>query len=284
MFGYVTVWKPEMKVKEFEVYNAVYCGLCREMGRRYGALSKFCLSYDLTFISLLSIGMSGGFEGAEQRRCRVNPLKKCTFCKNDGRYQRLAAAAGVALTDAKLSDNIEDSGFFGRLLFRFLRLFTARCSKKAYRDVPELKCIIEDYLTAQRSAENDPDCSLDKAAEPTAKAIAAIAALVTDDKRYKSVLSRAGYCLGKWIYLCDVADDIEKDIKKGNFNPIKAEAERSEAPKKYAEERLQPVMNMAADECRNYFSLPDLGVMRPMVDNILNDGLWHRQQKIFKEE
>ena len=97
MFGYVTVWKPEMKVKEFEVYNAVYCGLCREMGRRYGTLSKFCLSYDLTFISLLSIGMSGGFEGAEQRRCRVNPLKKCTFCKNDGRYQRLAAAAGSYL-------------------------------------------------------------------------------------------------------------------------------------------------------------------------------------------
>ncbi len=46
------------------------------------------------------------------------------------------------MTDAKLSDNIEDSGFFGEA-FGFLRLFTRAVEQKAYRDVPELKCIIE---------------------------------------------------------------------------------------------------------------------------------------------
>lgn len=284
MFGYVTVWKPEMKVKEFEVYNAIYCGLCREMGRRYGALAKLCLSYDLTFISLLSIGLDGRSLCAEQHRCRANPLKKCTFLKNDGEHQRLAAAAGVALTDAKLRDNIEDGGFFSGLAFKILRLFTARWAKKAYRDVPKLEGIVEGYLSEQRKAEADPDCSVDKAAEPTAKAISAIASLTSDDEKSRSVLSRAGYCLGKWIYLCDAADDLEKDLKKGGFNPIGKQAKSADDPLKYASERLQPVMNTAAFECRNYFSLLDLGAVRFIVDNITGDGMWHRQRKIFKEE
>ena len=52
MFGYIRVNKPELKVKEFEIYNAVYCGLCREMGKSYGIFSKFCLSYDMTFVTV----------------------------------------------------------------------------------------------------------------------------------------------------------------------------------------------------------------------------------------
>ncbi|WP_283129067.1 DUF5685 family protein, partial [Allofournierella massiliensis] len=31
MFGYVTPEKPEMKVKEFESYRAMYCGLCKQL-------------------------------------------------------------------------------------------------------------------------------------------------------------------------------------------------------------------------------------------------------------
>jgi hypothetical protein len=31
MFGYVTVNKPEIKFKDFDVYRSFYCGLCREL-------------------------------------------------------------------------------------------------------------------------------------------------------------------------------------------------------------------------------------------------------------
>ncbi len=36
MFGYVIVNKPEMKFKDFDVYRSFYCGLCRELKRKYG--------------------------------------------------------------------------------------------------------------------------------------------------------------------------------------------------------------------------------------------------------
>ncbi|MFT9057020.1 MAG: DUF5685 family protein, partial [Ethanoligenens sp.] len=28
MFGYVKPFKPELKIREFEAYRAVYCGMC----------------------------------------------------------------------------------------------------------------------------------------------------------------------------------------------------------------------------------------------------------------
>lgn len=284
MFGYVTVFKPEMKVKEFEIYNAVYCGLCRHMGKTYGPFSKFCLSYDLTFISLLETALKDEFSGYEQKMCRVNPLKKCTYCKNDGETQDLAAAAGVVLSDFKLRDNIHDSSVFAKPFFALLRLFSKRWCRKAYRRYPELKEIIDDYAFEQSKAESDKECSIDKVAAPSAKAISRIMMLVETEQRYKPILERIGYCLGQLIYLCDVADDLEKDIKHCGFNPISAEAKLAENPLAFAKDRLEPIMNTCLTECQNYSELLEIKKYKPIIDNILYLGLPDRMKKIFKEE
>lgn len=36
MFGYITVNKQELKFKEFDMYQAYYCGLCRVLQEKYG--------------------------------------------------------------------------------------------------------------------------------------------------------------------------------------------------------------------------------------------------------
>lgn len=53
MFGYVKVCKPELKVREYEEYKAVYCTLCRVIGKEYGQTSRALLNYDATFYILL---------------------------------------------------------------------------------------------------------------------------------------------------------------------------------------------------------------------------------------
>ena len=40
MFGYVTANKPEMKIREYEYYRGVYCGLCRALGKCGGIFQK----------------------------------------------------------------------------------------------------------------------------------------------------------------------------------------------------------------------------------------------------
>ena len=283
MFGYVVIDKPELKVKDFEIYNAVYCSLCRKMGKTYGPLSKFCLNYDFTFVALLEAALIEKCSEFEQKRCRVNPFKKCTYCKNDNEFLELAAAAGLALTDLKVRDNIDDGGFFSKIGFGFLRLFTKRWSKKAYKLFPRLKEIILDYGMYQFCAQRDKKCGLDKAAEPSAKALEGIFSLIKTEEKYKFVLERMGYCLGKWIYLIDAADDIEKDIKTGNFNPLIARIGKDYS-KEALKETLEPILNNCIVECRNYCELLDIKKHKSIIDNILYLGLQNKQNKILSKE
>lgn len=41
MFGFIRPVKSELKVREVERFQIVYCGLCHEIRRRYGRLQTF---------------------------------------------------------------------------------------------------------------------------------------------------------------------------------------------------------------------------------------------------
>lgn len=280
MFGYISINKPQLKVCEYEIYKAIYCGLCRNLGREYGVFAKMILNYDLTFVSLLDMAVSDETPCYEQKKCRVNPFKKCTYCKDDGKHQSLSAAACVALFDLKVEDNIADSSFFKALGFRALHLFSKCWAKKAYKRYPELKSVIDDYREGQQLAESDPECSVDKASEPTAKAVSSILAMIKCDEKYRFVLERMGYCLGKWIYLCDAVDDLERDVKTGNFNVLKPCGKT----KVEVRERIEPILNNCWTECAKYSELLEIYKYRSIIENILYEGLRFKQSKIFKEE
>ena len=40
MFGYLQVDKAELKVREWDAYKSVYCGLCKQMGKDYSFLCE----------------------------------------------------------------------------------------------------------------------------------------------------------------------------------------------------------------------------------------------------
>ena len=82
MFGYVRPVREELKCKDFDLYRATYCGLCRELRRKYGLLAPMFLNFDFTFLALL-------LWPAEQRfvpcrgRCHANPLARKEMCPAD---------------------------------------------------------------------------------------------------------------------------------------------------------------------------------------------------------
>ena len=53
MFGYVNVYKDELKIKDYNIYKAYYCGLCKALGRRHNQTSRLLLNYDFAFLALL---------------------------------------------------------------------------------------------------------------------------------------------------------------------------------------------------------------------------------------
>ena len=76
MFGYIKPLRADLRIREFDTYQAIYCGLCRSLGRLYGPFARVTLSYDFTFLAVL--GLSLNKEDAPcfaPGRCPVTPLK-----------------------------------------------------------------------------------------------------------------------------------------------------------------------------------------------------------------
>ena len=143
MFGYVTIYKDELLVREFNEYKSVYCGLCRTLGTEYSKLSRFILSYDCTFYALLLLSLNGECPGYEKKMCRCNPLKKCTYIKNGEDALSKASALSVVSVYFKIVDNISDSKGIKKLAYKFLKPIAKKWANKAKEKYPYIYNAVE---------------------------------------------------------------------------------------------------------------------------------------------
>lgn len=277
MFGYIRAEKGELKVKEYDTYKAIYCSLCKKLGKNYGILSRMTLSYDFTFLALLNMSLKSDCTEFERKRCAFNPLKKCNYCKDTDELEMPAAAAMIMLY-YKILDNIEDEKGFKKLGFCLLKPIFKSANKKAAKRFPEIKEIVAEYISQQRTVEQSKDSTLDEACDPTAKALAKIFELCAEDTQQKRVLNRLGYCIGRYIYLLDAAEDILDDIKKNNFNPLKVNGQNT--TKEDAIKRVEPQLYFCINECIMAFELLDIKKYKTILGNIIYLGL----EETFKKE
>ena len=259
------------------MYKAVYCSLCRTLGKKYGIWSRFTLSYDFTFLALLNMSMTDGCDPIEKKRCVCNPLKKCNYCKNDESLLMPSAAAMIMMY-YKLLDNLNDEKGLKKIGYILIKPLFSHARNKAKKEYPQIDKIISEYIAAQNALERDGCAELDRAADPTAKALAELLRLCSDDERQKRVLERIGYCLGRYIYLIDAACDLPQDIKKGSYNCLKYETEGE--PSEYAKKRIVPQLYFCSNEAGKAFELLDVKKYKPILGNIIYLGL----EDTFKKE
>ena len=271
MFGYLQVDKGELKVREFEAYKSVYCGLCRQMGKDYSFLARLSLSYDCTFYAMMLMSLSKTCKGFKDGRCRFNPLKKCKFALCEDDCYSKAAAFSVISGYYKLQDDIHDSGFFKGLAARFLKLFFGHWRKRAAKRYPELDSIVSNMLNSQFEVEQGENPSIDEAAHPTAVMLAEVMSLEGANDLQKRVFYEFGYNLGRWIYLIDAADDLEKDIKKNNFNPF-TNAET---------EKITAVLNQSLARAYDAYNLIELTDFKGILDNMMLLGFPLKQNRVI---
>ena len=62
MFGYIRPSKPRLSEQDEARFQSVYCGLCHELGRKYGFSARFVLNFDFTFLAIL-------LSGAQEPEC-----------------------------------------------------------------------------------------------------------------------------------------------------------------------------------------------------------------------
>ncbi|MBQ3048478.1 MAG: hypothetical protein IJC94_00835 [Oscillospiraceae bacterium] len=275
MFGYVRPLKPELKVKEFETYNAIYCGLCHKLGSAFGVAARFTLSYDFVFLAMLHMATQENCPSFKKCACFANPLKKKMCCTSDEALLFSADAAAIAMY-FKVKDNIADGRWWERQLWWMMMPFAASSRKKAAKRQPTVDEAFAEMMLKQREAEEN-GAGLDEAAEPTAAAMAKVFLLLSNGKEAQSrVLERLGYLVGRYVYLCDACDDLEEDIKKGSFNPL---INSNAADKNSTEGALY----LTIAEIQAAYALLEVNRYGEILENIVELGLKNRADTILKK-
>lgn len=76
MFGYIVPDKPELKIREYEIYKACYCGVCKAIKRRHGNIPRLTLTYDTAFLALLLTSLADEEPHIKDAGCILHPLKE----------------------------------------------------------------------------------------------------------------------------------------------------------------------------------------------------------------
>ena len=128
------------------------------------------------------------------------------------------SVANVLLTYWNIYDDTVDGGSVKKKTA--LRMFR-KSYNKAKRDFPELDETLSRRYNELRELEQGNCGSIDRVAHAFALLTQEFATLMLGDQA-NEYLQTLCYNLGKWIYLIDALDDVEKDIKRRNYNPFVA--------------------------------------------------------------
>lgn len=278
MFGYVKIYKPELKVKDYEAYQGVYCSLCKQIGKDYGQLARLTLNYDFTMLALTRLAFADECCGFKNSRCSFNPTKKCQQCINGEKELSFAAAAAMVMVYYKLCDDINDSSFLKGLAKRLLKPFFSLKRKKARKLFPEVDEIIGNAIAEQSKVEQKPDAGVDASAHPSATAMGKLLSYGFEGEK-ASKLERMGYLVGRWVYLIDAYDDMYDDKKTSSYNVLN-NIDKSE---KEAEEYAEGVLNVTAAELSRTLDGMKPARFGDILENIVLDGMFATMNQIKKE-
>lgn len=271
MFGYVRPLRQELKCKDFDLYRATYCGLCRCMRRRYGLVAPLFLNFDFTFLTLLLWQPEDTFVPC-RGRCHANPLVEKPMCP-DSPALELAADESVILAWWKLEDSVRDDGFWKGMPARILSGILYSAYRKASRRRPEFDRAVRDSLTELTALEAENCPSMDRTADTFARLLRSAAP--EDDPRGR-VLEQLLYHLGRWIYLIDARDDLAEDREEDRYNPVAA---------RYGPDGDDPALKLTLNHSLELMGaalqLGDFGCRTPVLENIIYLGLPLVQQAVF---
>lgn len=298
MFGYVRPEKSDLLMRDYALYKAIYCGLCKAIGKRIGQLQRFTVSYDMTFLTLLLLAFSTVEPVVKYEGCVLNPFKKKAIIADHHVLDYVADLACLFAYESARDDAKDDKPIRGRALSLLLH----RSVKKITRRKPELASFIHAELTELEAIEKglsscDPaDCfgsilarlfedgfdaivSSENISKQEHDAVSGNLTWYASEQNadlYKTLLKDAGRALGRWVYLVDALDDLEDDRVRNNWNPLSTLENGREAAKKRLIEAEEAVdRNLALLTYERYGGL---------VYNIITIGLPMTRSRVMTGE
>ncbi len=271
MFGYVRVYKDELKIKDYDTYKSYYCGICKLIGKRYNQLARLALNYDFTFLALVCDSLYGDVPETAMEGCIKKLGKKKIIKKAHG--MDFAADMNILFAYYKLTDDIKDKKSIKALVELIPFVLPVRKLKKRY---PQIAKTVSNRLKRLNFLEDDRCDITDKVANEFAEILREMFIY------FDSSLGNFGYNLGRLIYIMDACDDMEDDYKKKTYNPLVFGCGFCGEYTKELKERITVLLYNSLSLLAEEYEKLKIQKNKPLLDNIVYLGMRAKCDQITK--
>jgi len=268
MFGYININGLGLSEENKKAYQSYYCGLCRQLKTDCGTKGQMMLSYDLTFLIVLLTGLYELENKEMEFTCPLHPTKRRTAYINEA--TEYAADMNLILAYHNLVDDWKDDHSYAKkALVKILDKDYARIESKYPRQVAAL----EHYMHKTDEVEKSGEQNLDVVSGLTGEMLGEIFCWKEDV--WKEELRTLGFYMGKFIYLMDAYEDLEKDKKKNSYNPLRY-MEKGDVQE--FETLCRLLLTSMISECAKSFERLPILMHAEISRNVLYSGVWTKYE------
>lgn len=266
MFGYVVANMDRLTNEEKQQYRSYYCGLCKALGTRHGAVSRITLNFDMTFLVLFLSALYKTENTIATERCIIHPVKPHNYWRN--KIIDYAADMNILLVYYNFMDDWTDDR-------KIISLCEAKIFKQEYKRVaiqyPNQSAIISECLRELSGIEKSGEVNPDVPANCFGKLMGEI--FVFREDEYAPKLRAFGESLGKFIYIMDACLDLKADLKHERYNPLIM----------VSSENFSAILNLLMADCTEKYKQLPIGQDKSLIENILYSGIWTRYEAANKK-
>lgn len=227
------------------------------------------LSYDMTFLVMLLTSLYEPVDNRDKKRCIAHPVKKQCCISNE--YTDYVADMTVLLSYYKCQDDWQDEKKILKKIYGDILRGKTKRKQDFYKQKEE---VIVENLKHLSEAEKRNETDLDIVAGYFGNILAEL--FVVKEDEWSDNLRKIGYYLGKYIYIMDAYDDLEKDIKKNNYNPFIEKMCNTDNFDYFVKE----ILTIMASECAKEFEKLPLLENVEILRNILYSGVWTKYEMV----
>ncbi|MCD8366201.1 MAG: DUF5685 family protein [Clostridiales bacterium] len=274
MFGYIYINQKSLSEENKRQYQAYYCGLCQVLKKSNGVKGQMLLNYDMTFLIILLTGLYE-IENEERRFvCPLHPTRKKTAYINEASCY--ASDMNVLLSYHNLIDDWKDEHNIPKhVMSQMLKRDYQRIAAKYPRQVQAL----ENYVNRLNMLEAKREENIDAISGLTGEMLGEIFAW--KDDLWADELRCLGFYLGKFVYLMDAYEDLDRDRRKNEYNPFLSMA-RNNGEDFETLSRL--ILTSMMSECAKSFERLPILLHADIIRNILYSGVWSKYEYLQEKK
>ena len=267
MFGYIVANTEQLSEQQTAVYREYYCGLCRSLKTQFGNFGRLTLNYDMTFMVLLLADLLDPETTYHEGRCVVHPKKKRKMAQN--RIIDYGAAMNILLAYHNLMDDWKDEGkTSAKAAADRLKKYIPAIEEQYPRQAKAVQSALEALTTEEQKTPKDLDTAANLSGQMLGELFAYQEDFWAEDCR------NFGQALGRFVYWMDAYQDLEKDRKKGRYNPMVLIADRPDY-----HERAEEMLKGALGECALILERLPLVEHLDILRNVIYSGVWTKFKK-----